>query len=442
MPRLVRRRPVTDRLKELLDPWDTLLWLSEILNDDTYDEWLQFYSIPIGISLNIIFVIARGISANGRPGQSDDVFGDSANERSGWFAWFATLLVQALAMGSMANAVWVFVRTRKYRLFEVPVEEEVASTNASRVRVDSSPLGAASPLRYVRDLMQKATSAEARAFPDAEREVWELRLWDPKPAALTVFTLFSPGHVLVYYAMLPPPALDPRPSVTVVKAFGFAALLSLQTILLQKSFGQQAKDSRLIQGEVMNEYNNKFVHPSLNRPVRDVGVQTRESAVTPKGTRTREVDVYTPTTIVNRGFRVSPNPYVAQEPSTMKRSSYANIQTMTTTNGDTNYVSNTDRRQSTNFSSRPSTGVSTGTSVADFSSPLKPHHEKLRERSPMKGDGGSLGVYGHAASPLRKTASSSQLRNGRASEMSGRGYGESVRGSPLKRMSMPGGGPS
>ncbi|KAF2774300.1 hypothetical protein EJ03DRAFT_322893 [Teratosphaeria nubilosa] len=440
MPRLVRRRPIIDRLRELLDPWDALLWLSEILSDDTYDDWLQFYSIPIGLSLNFIFVIARGISANGRPGQSDDVFGDPASEGSGWFTWFAMFILQVLVIGSVANAVWVFVRVRKYRLFQVPVEEEVASSNASRVKVDSSPLGTASPLRYVRDLVQKATSAEGRAYPDAEREVWELRLWDPKPAALTVFTLFSPGHVLVYYALLPPAALDPRPSVTVAKAFGFAALLSLQMIVLQKSFGQQAKDARLIQGEVMNEYNNKFVHPSLNRPVRDVGVQTRESAVTPKGTRTQEVDVYTPTTIVNRGFRVSPNPYVAQEPSTMKRSSYTNLQSTATTNVDVGYDSNTDRRQSTNFSSRPSTGVSIGTSVTDFSSPLKPHHEKLRERSPMKGDGGSLGVYSHAASPLRKTASSSQLRHGRASEMSGRGYGEGVRGSPLKRMSMPGGG--
>ena len=75
--------------------------------------------------------------------------------------------------------------------------------------------------------------------------------------------------------------------------------------------------------------------------------------------------------------------------------------------------------------SRPSTGV------ADFSSPLKPHHERLRERSPMKGDGGNMGIYSHAASPLRKAVSTNQLRAGRES-VDRRG------GTPLKRMSTPG----
>jgi hypothetical protein len=430
MPRLVRKAPLSERLKAYLDPYDFLLWLAELLNDDAYDEWLKDWSTPIGIALNILFILAQGASAGKHaPGRNDDVFGDAGGKGSGWFSLFAAFLVQVLTLLSCANAVHAFSRKRHYRLFEQPVDVPPATPSARRVKMDSSP--AASPFRYLRKVYERSTSAEARAHPDAEREVWELSVWDPKPASLTVFTLFSPGHLLVYFSLLPPATLDPRPSVTVAKAVVFGALLSLQMIFLKTSFSQQAKDSALLHGEVMNEYDTKFVRPSLHHPVRDVGIQTRESAMSPRGVKTREVDVYMPTTIINRGFNVSPNPYVTQDPSTMKRSSYVPAATPLL-NGDSSYL----RRQSY---SRPSTAVSTSTSMGpeDFSSPIKPHHERLRERSPMKGDGGSMGAYSHAASPLRKAASSSHLRAGRASGVDGR---EGRVGSPLKRMSMPGGG--
>lgn len=260
--------------------------------------------------------------------------------------------------------------------------------------------------------------------------VWEISIWDPKPFNLSLFTIFSPGHILIYYLLLPPAVLDPRPSITIMTAVAFSALLSLQLGLLKSSFSQQSKDRAIVHGEVMNEYDTKFVHPFLNRPVRDVGIQTRESAISPRGTKTREVDIYTPTTIVKRGFRTNPNTNYARQydpdnlsaqPSESRRASGYGLDLSTPsletpTNG---YVN-----AQTQSYSRPSTGI------ADFSSPLKPHHERLRERSPMKGDGGSMGVHSHAASPLRKAVSSNQLRSGREG-VDRRG------GTPLKRVSTP-----
>lgn len=213
-------------------------------------------------------------------------------------------------------------------------------------------------------------------------------------------------------------------------AVAFSALLSFQLGFLKTSFSQQSKDAALVHGEVMNEYDTKFVHPFLNRPVRDVGIQTRESATSPRGTRTREVDIYTPTTIIKRGFKTNPNTNYAKQydpdnlsaqPSESRRTSgfgveYSTPTLETPTNG---YVN-----AQTQSISRPSTGA------ADFSSPLKPHHQQLRERSPMKGDGGNMGVYSHAASPLRKAVSTNQIRAGREN-MERRG------GTPLKRMSTP-----
>lgn len=258
-----------------------------------------------------------------------------------------------------------------------------------------------------------------------------MSVWDPKPFHLTTFTLFSPGHLLLYYSLLPPAPLDPRPSVTVALALLFGTLLSIQLGFLRTAFAQQAKDSALIHGEVMNEYDTKFVHPFLNRPVRDVGIQTRESAMTPRGTKTREVDTYTPTTIINRGFKTNPNPNysgqydpddLASRPDPPRQSSYAMPRSTTTPSltTPTNYVNG--------YTQSSTMQLSAG---GDFSSPLKPHHERLRERSPRKGDGGSLGVYSHANSPLRKPASSGLLRKE-----------DPVRrlASPLKRASTPGGG--
>ena len=297
-----------------------------------------------------------------------------------------------------------------------------------------------SPLRYFQNVISSATSS-SRAYPDAEREVWELNIWDPKPFHLTLFTLFSPGHILLYYSLLPPAPLDPQPAVTVVKTILFAALLSVQLAFLKSSFNQQAKDSALVHGEVMNEYDTKFVRPSLNRPVRDVGIQTRESAMTPRGTRTREVDVYTPTTIVKRGFKTNPNPnYAGQyDPDNLsgqpdsRRSSNVGIQQSGTTPSLTtpaNAYTQTNGYTNSAYS-RPSTGGG-----PDFSSPLKSHQERLRERAPVRGDGGNLGVYSHVASPLRKAASSSHLTARANGAQTGRS------GSPLKRMSTPGGGAS
>ncbi len=430
MPPLVRRRPLLKRLQDHLDPQDLLLQLAETLNDDAYDEWLQAWVVPIGCACNALFVIARLARRPSFRGQ-DDVFGDiDSRTRSGWFTWTAALLIPALSIICCVNTLFTFFRKRQYRLFEQHVDNPPATPSAHLVKVDSSP-ASSSPLSYLQRVLSEAT-AGSRPHSDPEREVWEISVWDPKPFNLTFFTLFSPGHVILYFTILPPAPLDSNPSVKVVLALFFSGLLSMQLAFLRSSFVQQAKDSTLVHGEVMNEYDTKFVRPSLNRPVRDVGTQTRESALTPRGTKTREVDVYTPTTIVNRGFHVAPNPnYASQyDPDNLstqssRRTSDTGVQGSAVTPSVITPANPFSRTNGYSAAySRPSTVG------PDFSSPLKSHHERLRERSPVKGDGGSLGIYSHAQSPLRKAASSSYLtaRDGAAAGRVGSG---------LKRTSTP-----
>ncbi len=83
MPRLIRRRPLAERLQAYLNPLDFLLWLSEEIETRDWDN--QSFANPIGIALNLIFLLARANSGAGRS-NSDDVFGDSGGP--GWLGWF------------------------------------------------------------------------------------------------------------------------------------------------------------------------------------------------------------------------------------------------------------------------------------------------------------------------------------------------------------------
>lgn len=86
MPRLVRQAPLSVRLKAYLDPWDWLLWIAEELNDDVYDDWITAWGAPLGVGLNIVFILARGVSGRASTG-SDDGFSEMGVQESGWFAW-------------------------------------------------------------------------------------------------------------------------------------------------------------------------------------------------------------------------------------------------------------------------------------------------------------------------------------------------------------------
>ncbi|KFY60753.1 hypothetical protein V497_03400 [Pseudogymnoascus sp. VKM F-4516 (FW-969)] len=172
--------------------------------------------------------------------------------------------------------------------------------------------------------------ASSRAHPDPTTDVWELAVWDPLPLALEVYTLFSPGHAVVYWLLLPVGG-DARPSLTVVTALVLQALLSVQMGMLVQNFTQKEKDGRVIQKEVLNEYDTKFVHPTMHPIVRDVGTQISTSLSPPTSTSTssgtdapdfdpdastisitsESITTAPPTTLLRRGFKINPNPNYA-----------------------------------------------------------------------------------------------------------------------------------
>ncbi|KAL9030112.1 MAG: hypothetical protein Q9196_001723 [Gyalolechia fulgens] len=382
MPRLVRRRPLAERIKAWLNPLDFLLWLSEEIDSSDWEQWQRNWSNTMGIALNIVFLIARANTGSRSRRRDDDVFGD--DESYGGFV------------------VWLVCVDLFHSVLSTP--------SAHRVRVDSSPLSS-SPLRFLSSMLAPE-NAETRSHPDATRDVWELAIWDPTPLCLRLFCLFSPGHIFVYWLFLPAAGTDPRPSTTIATTIVLAALLSSQLMMLQWSFSQQSKDSTVVHKEVLHEYDAKFVHPRTQPLVRDVGTQYSSSS-TSQGSEVNMVETHTPSIVTNRGFHTRPNPnYVKHvDPNATPSRGYsydlpASVQTP-------------QYSRAASSSTKPATAI-------------RQPQFKAKGR-PRNGDGGNLGVFSHANSPLRRSAST-ELGDVRFRNMSS--SPAKREGSPLKRSSL------
>ncbi|KIW20276.1 hypothetical protein PV08_00851 [Exophiala spinifera] len=410
MPKFVRRQPLIDRVKAALNPYDFLLWLSEEIESNGWDQLEKEWATPIGILLNVFFIIAR---ANSRATSRsyDDVFGDVP--QVAWTAWLSRLVVLFLTGFCLVNAAYTFSRKKHYRLFENSIDTVPSTPSARRVRVDSSPVSS-SPLRFLSSILG-TESAQSRAHPDPKRDVWEVAIWDPLPLALRIFCYFSPGHILIYWLFLPTLASDPRPSVTIVTAMFLAILLSAQLWHLQSSFSTQAKDTAFISKEVMHEYDTKYVRPRTQPIYRDVATQFSENASysASRDEHYNTVEVYTPMVVINRGFNTHANPNYSQY-----------------TDPDGASSSNLRHRVSTPDFKSPAQAIQPSSSVRPLTAMRQPNFRPVLSG----GDGGSLGVYSHAASPLRKSASTNFSRDRLTQSPEKRSM------SPDKRMSVPAGG--
>ncbi|KAK3318298.1 hypothetical protein B0H66DRAFT_232297 [Apodospora peruviana] len=393
-PRLVRRRPWSERIQAMLNPLDLYLSLSEEVQTLDWDS--KKFGTQFGLAANFIFLLARANSGDREA--VDDVFSDSPS--NGWVTVLVQFLVWTLIPISIMNAFYTMTRSRHYRLFEENVEAPGPSTpSAHRVRVDSLP-ASSSPLRLVRDILQ-SESAEARAHPDKTRDVWEITVWDPYPATLRILCLFSPGHVLIYTLFLPLTSLESRPSVTVVKCLLLQIILSAQLLLMHSRFSQQARDTAIIQKEVMREYDIKYVHPRLHPVVREIATQV---SIGNEGIEEESVSVGTPTTIIRRGFQTHPNAnYVKHiDLNAGRPQSQPQLQPQLPRNVMSPGLFTPSAKPRMSDVSM-STQVSRPSGLRQSLPP--------QSQQPPPGFGGSLGVYSHMNSPLKKATSMGDMNS-------------------------------
>lgn len=305
---------------------------------------------------------------------------------------------------STLNSGYTFFRSRSYRLFEADVDQTPGTPSAYRVRVDNDPADSASPKQRLTNLLA-AETAESRAHPDKSRDVWELALWDPLPASLQLVCLFSPLHVLIYMLSLPLAPLDPQPSVTVFKCLVEQVTLSGLLMAFMERFTQQNKDAAIIQKWVMREYDTKFVHPRLHPVVRDVGVQC---SLDDTEQEDESIVVGTPATQISLGFQTHPNQNYAKHLGVGKveqaRSPIPMSPRLFT-------PAPSSRQSDVLASSRPSRpsglrkSLPASTPELPVESPIQRPLSTTTSTDAGTNFGGSLGVYTHARSPLKKATS-------------------------------------
>ncbi|KAK2616434.1 hypothetical protein QQS21_000676 [Conoideocrella luteorostrata] len=414
MPRLVRRRPLLERITSVLNPMDFLLWLSEEMETRDWDSGLV--GTQLGLGLNFLFLVVRANSVSRQA--SDDIFGDDGS--SSWSSILIYPLCWGLVAFSVTNALYTVSRTRKYRLFEADIDIKPSTSSAKRVRVQSSPV-ASSPLRFIADMISPEP-AESRAHPQKSRDVWELSVWDPLPVCIRLLCLFSPGHVLIYLISLPLAPLDPRPSVTVFNTLIMQVVLSVQMILLSSRYTQQAKDSSIIQKEVFHEYDAKFVQPRIHPIVRDVGTQMSED----QPVISKEfVQVGTPTTLIRRSFISHGNPHVSsEEPTPIHRYNSPSVITSNVMKPQM-FTPGTVSRRSDAFTPAVSNHRSSGlrhslpagynprddTPVA-YTPAVSPSTTSVAATAGINSTfGGNLGAFSHNRSPLKKTTSMGDMNH-------------------------------
>lgn len=94
MPRLVRRRPLFERITSYLNPWDFMLWLSEEIDSSDWDKLEKDWAMPLGFGLNFIFMVARANSATQTSRADADIFGDGLGGLS-WFSWLVCFFLSS-----------------------------------------------------------------------------------------------------------------------------------------------------------------------------------------------------------------------------------------------------------------------------------------------------------------------------------------------------------
>ena len=76
MPPVVRRAPLSERIKAYFDLSDWLIWISEELNSSDWEEFASAYALYIGFGANLLFVLAQANSGASMALDDDGVFNE------------------------------------------------------------------------------------------------------------------------------------------------------------------------------------------------------------------------------------------------------------------------------------------------------------------------------------------------------------------------------
>ena len=150
MPAYVRRQPLTERIKSYLNPFDFLLWLSEEIESSGWDELEKEWAIPIGVGLNVVFIIARANSKSTSKSY-DDIFADV--QGPGLLAWVVSTDYRQdrriLSLTGHFSRTFSDAPLRSERLLHFLAQETLPSLRSRSRCCSKYSFSATSPCRFL-----------------------------------------------------------------------------------------------------------------------------------------------------------------------------------------------------------------------------------------------------------------------------------------------------
>ncbi|CAE6445160.1 unnamed protein product [Rhizoctonia solani] len=288
--RIVRKKPWRQRIVEFPSTvyewlWDTITFSNMPLPPP------EVSGRALGGALHVLHFITRYSVLRSQKVEEADwqdmhreihvVTGFEQEEPEPWFSWTTPVTI-LLLLGSLLNALYLFTTVRTYHLHlrdnmvDSPRAKMVHMDMTSAARdMDTQPPSSL-VWRVVRGLGTHMASAwrlvlGSRAGKSTSRSannVQQLDMWNPGELELSLFSVYSPAHALLWMIFS---------SHTWFVALILMVAISGQIFALTRSYEGLIKDRRIIQGEVMNEYNEKFVYPRVMPVRKDACVMTHEA---------------------------------------------------------------------------------------------------------------------------------------------------------------------
>ncbi|KAK9728366.1 hypothetical protein K7432_001155 [Basidiobolus ranarum] len=256
MPRYVKKRPLSERVKNA--PQD---WIMQLLEEyETFDwEGLQLaLSWPTALALNGLYVFVKAIrSIDSTPDVSklkpvrdsafiqrtrDTWLGDSIHF---WLDVFEFVLIAI----SLCNTAYLFSQRKSYQLMNTDPKDSLTSPNIRRTDLDyEAPLWSLNfPGKFLYPLWKRFGRSGRRA----NREIFELSMWNPYVFSLNIFCWFSPPQVAIMWAM---------DGHNFHYFLPIAFLVGVQIQFICNVYSTLLKDKQILFGQVYHEYNTKFVN--------------------------------------------------------------------------------------------------------------------------------------------------------------------------------------
>ncbi|KAG8770157.1 hypothetical protein FRC12_004474 [Ceratobasidium sp. 428] len=287
--RIVRRKPWRQRIAEL--PSATWEWICDAVT-------LSNLPLPppetlgrvLGGALHLIHFITRFSILRSYKPEEDGweeihiVNGFEQEESAPWFYWTTPMTI-FLILGSLLNCLYLFTNTRSYQLHLQ--SNMVDSPRAKMVRVDMTPAARDMDNRPPPSLVWRLARGLSVHLASAWKLLWgsksgretswddihtvqQIDIWMPDELKMALFSVYSPAHALLWMIFS---------SSTWFIAFILMAMISGQIHALSQSYEGLLKDRRILNSEVMNEYNQKFVYPRIIPVRKDACVMTHEAEV-------------------------------------------------------------------------------------------------------------------------------------------------------------------